>query len=299
MATFRHVRAGESLANLSASDYNAALDAARAHRERERGIGRTDKPEFRQGDIVLVRNDSGVNAPRFGVLALDAPIIDPGDNAPAFKNQVAFSGIKPLRKNHLGKFAVLLEPLDNGKTGLGQVSGVTVALVVLAASNHRYADVGDDQVSALQSGNIGSAQILWHAPSGDLAVVRLGCAPQRRFDAKLGAESSGSGGSDAEEISANRWRYSFTERVRLGDDWVEPAAPVTGTALNRTEEPNDGSDVEGTGATVGEEDGVVQTLLPADEGEPVVEITADFDANGDEVFSFSFENELDVECSGA
>lgn len=388
---FKHVRAGDPLA-ISAGDYNGAMDAARAHRERERGTGREAKPSLRQGDVVLIRNDSGGDADRFGVLGIDGPVVDPADDDLEFKGRVALSGVEPTRADHLGVFSVLLEPIADGKTGIGQVSGVCVAKVNVVDAAHRYADVTGGSAAQLTSANLGGAQILWKSGTGSqFAVVKLGVAPLVKFDAKLSGaavlryryvvavdddpnegedytftatvdgndfeaaytvqagdgapdvaqgladainagsgdpwddvaaaavgatvvvnvtnenralsiassadttDGSGGGGVETSKTDA-AWRYTFTEVVRLGEDWVAPASPITGTALNRSEEPNDGAGVEGTGVTVGSVDGVFVELLPADTGAPVVEVTARFDANGDEVFTFEFQNEIDVTC---
>ena len=53
------------------------------------------RPERRDADVVLVRNDSGADVGRFGILGIGGPIITPEDNLDEFKRMVAVSGVTP------------------------------------------------------------------------------------------------------------------------------------------------------------------------------------------------------------
>ena len=52
---------------ITAGTFNAFVDAARAHQAGRHGLGRTTRPDFRQSNIVVVRNDSGADLDRYKV----------------------------------------------------------------------------------------------------------------------------------------------------------------------------------------------------------------------------------------
>ncbi len=51
------------------------------------------------------------------MLGIDGPIFTPVDSEDGFKNRVALVGVTPANPTHLGRFAILLEPIANGKIG--------------------------------------------------------------------------------------------------------------------------------------------------------------------------------------
>jgi len=173
----RKVRSGQRL-EIPAAAYNAFVDAAiDLQRRRQNALG-DPKQAFRQTGTVLVRNDSGSDVPRFGVLGIDGPLIGPSDNVEEFKNRVALAGVTPVAADHTGKFVVTLEPIAAGEIGRAVISGIAIAKVNVAdaGTTYDYADVADGQVDYLEAKtNTGSAQILWlEAGTGEKwAVVRL------------------------------------------------------------------------------------------------------------------------------
>jgi len=174
---FKKVRPGEPL-KIPAETFNTFIDAAqyvRAHRhDRAGGTG----ADVRRQTVVPVRNDSGGDRGRFDVLAIDGSIITAEENLAEFKNRVALVGVTPQYPDHLGQFAVLLEPVAAGRIGRGCVSGVCPARVNLLREWHQYADIADEEHFFLQSGQSGAAQILSRYPEegagAKWAVVRLG-----------------------------------------------------------------------------------------------------------------------------
>ncbi len=82
--TLAHVQRGQPL-RIGASDWNAMVDAARAHMQEQ--LSRDAGPATTRGGdtgMVLVRNNSGADRDRFAVLGIDSPIISPTDNADEF-----------------------------------------------------------------------------------------------------------------------------------------------------------------------------------------------------------------------
>ena len=182
----KKVQSGDAL-KIPAATFNAMIDAARDHRQRQRDRGRDAKPAFRQTGIVPVKNASGADRDRFDVLGVDSPIFTPADSLDGFKNQVAFEGVTPSVSDHRGRFVVLLQPIASGEIGLACVSGVCPAQVEVSDDANdagcRYADV-KASAAALDCLASGSAAILWReAGTGTKwAVVKLGVEPNREGD---------------------------------------------------------------------------------------------------------------------
>ncbi len=174
--TLRKVKSGDPF-KMPAATFNAFVDAARAHRQRQQASSQQPKPAERHSGIVLVRNDSGAGRDRFDVLGIASPIFSPASDVDAFKNQPALSCVTPA-DDHVGKFVILLEPLAAGAIGRAMASGVCPAKVDISDTNHGYADAADGQAGSLDSSSSGAAQILW-AESGTgvkWALIRLGAA---------------------------------------------------------------------------------------------------------------------------
>ncbi|MEX0744877.1 MAG: hypothetical protein WD118_04680 [Phycisphaeraceae bacterium] len=179
--TLKKVQTGQPL-KIPAQAYNAFIDTARAHAQREQDRHRHASPPGSGAGTVLVRNDSGEDRDRFDVLGLDAPLITPEDNLPQFTNHVALKGVLPTA-DYRGRFALLLAPLKAGRIGHALLSGVSVARLKLLSPLHTHAQVAAGEAGYLLSSVGGAAQILWHdqpeAGQEDepvWAVVRLGPA---------------------------------------------------------------------------------------------------------------------------
>lgn len=176
----KHVSAGDPL-NIPAEAYNAFVEAAEAHKRGQTGVYGTPGLTRQADGVILVRNDSGGNVDRFGVLGIDAPIIDPDDHEAEFKRRVALAVNTPASGTHDGLFVVLQESAGAGALVSARVTGVTPVLLNLTQADPEptRADIADGDATALDPAANGVAQILWHATpgSGDTqvwAVVRLG-----------------------------------------------------------------------------------------------------------------------------
>lgn len=199
----RKVKSGDLL-RIPAGTYNAFVNAAEDFRARQRSQGREAQAGHVSSGIVLVRNNSGSDCDRFGVLGIDGPIINPADNEQAFKNRRALKGVTPAIASHFGKFVICLEPIANGKIGQAMVSGVCVVKVSVQNASDRYADVENGQLLRLKSGPIGAAVILWHETGTGLkwAIVSLGPAvPESDF----WAEVQQTPGANDTTLSCKRW----------------------------------------------------------------------------------------------
>ncbi|MEX2388771.1 MAG: hypothetical protein WD534_12910 [Phycisphaeraceae bacterium] len=195
--TLKKVQTGQPL-KIPAQAYNAFIDTARAHAQREQDRQRLIRGHHPSADVVLVRNDSGDDRDRFAVLGLDEPIVAPEDNLDQFKSRVAFIGVEPT-EDHRGRFALLLEPLKAGRIGHALLSGVGVARIEVADEQHGFADIAreDDPEADLYvlhstsggSGHGGEAQILWKEDGTGLkwAVLRLGASATASLPARITA----------------------------------------------------------------------------------------------------------------
>lgn len=104
------------------------------------------------------------------------PIIDNADNLAEFKNRVTFKGETPSLASHVGRFAILLEPIAAGKLGKAVVSGVSVARIDVANAYHGSCEIIGGDCGKLRSGPCGGAQILWKETGTGLlwGIVRVG-----------------------------------------------------------------------------------------------------------------------------
>ncbi len=173
--SYRKILPGDPLV-MSARMFNDLIDVSKGQNFSSTGI---QGPRFfRHATCVLVQNNSGEAVDQFGILGIDDTIIGPDDNLDEFQRQVTFAGVTPLVADHLGKFVVLLEPLDEDAIGWAVVSGVVQVQLSGNSSPQNWADVDDGQTGTLAAGTSGGAQILWAEDNGDdetqWALVRIG-----------------------------------------------------------------------------------------------------------------------------
>lgn len=95
---------------------------------------------MRDWGTIRIKNESGADVDRFGILGIDDLLTDVEEPNPVF------SGIEPATPDHYGKFAVLLNSLVDDDIGLACVAGVVNVQVSFTYSDSPYADVldGDD-----------------------------------------------------------------------------------------------------------------------------------------------------------
>ena len=87
-------------------------------------------------------------------------------------------GVTPLVPDHVGKFAILLEPVELSGVARAAIGGLCVAKIYAATGEdwYPYADIADNDPVKLRSAPHGAAQVLWReAGAGtNWGVVRLG-----------------------------------------------------------------------------------------------------------------------------
>lgn len=182
------IQSGQPM-RIKADTFNSILDATRAYKERQQGGGRSANREYSDSNIVLVKNDSGVDAERFGVLGIDGPIIPPSENLSEFENRVTFACSTPTAGTHEGKFVVLAGPIAAGAIGRALALGVTPVQVNVTNETHTHAVISDAHSDYLASATNGSSQILWKESGTGTkwALIRLGInrRPTQLFAVKV------------------------------------------------------------------------------------------------------------------
>lgn len=144
--------------NFPASEFNTMLDVNQAHRQRQ--SFQTPPAAGRITDNVPVKNNSGVDVARFGILGIDGILFSPTDNLQEFQNNFALKGITPAA-GHVGNFVIMQTPVANGRIGRGVVCGCTPVQVNVLETTHGFAEIKDTDATQLESAASGSAQIIY------------------------------------------------------------------------------------------------------------------------------------------
>lgn len=123
---------------------------------------------------LLVRNNTGSDLSRWAIVGLGAPRFLPTDNLAEFFRQVVVSGETPTLAAHLGRWALLIEPIPAGKLGLAVAAGVWPTLLRVDSVHHDRADIASGETD-LASNYYGAAEILWKedGTGPKRAVVRI------------------------------------------------------------------------------------------------------------------------------
>lgn len=258
--SLKHVQSGQPL-RIPASDWNAIIDATRAHYEQQANVA-SGKPATTGANttgIVYVKNASGADQERFAVLGIDTPIILPdessGGHEEEFKRQVALSCVVPVVPTHTGRFVILTEPLADGAIGRAYVDGVCVVRLRVSHNLNKSAQADvveyDSTVLELKAG--GGAQVIWReevttSPGECWAIVRLGPATRDGYWARIYGSADQSG---------NIWHYGFDEVAFDGTDWAAVPGGRYGDsidpnthAINTAEAGNAPTGVQGNGVDV-------------------------------------------------
>lgn len=170
--------------NRSAADYAALVDAARDLQRRLFNSAQRVPPTTSSQTLIRVRNVSGADVDRYGILSLDAPCILPADDAAEFLTGMLLDGIAPVAGS---PFVVTVEPIAADEIGQAVVAGATFALVA-AGDGSDLADVLPGESGYLQCSASGPARILWRDVSGtDWAIIQLGAGEKFQAAGEPGA----------------------------------------------------------------------------------------------------------------
>lgn len=120
-------------------------------------------------NVVLIKNDTGVPVPMFGVLGISGVVIDPsggeltGSNTAAEKaRQFARS---PVLLGGLPSaslpFAIAMEPMERGQTGRAALSGAFPCRVEIVSVGHNFAGAREGDVTQLRTVDCGMLHLVW------------------------------------------------------------------------------------------------------------------------------------------
>jgi hypothetical protein len=227
MSDLAKVHPGDPL-RIPAHDYNAMVDAARAHRRsahpvaallRERRPADTTTP-----GVVWVRNASGGDVDRFGVLGVAGVVIDPTTDA---ASEASFTGNPggplldgdtPDAATHT-TFVIAQEPIASGRIGRAVISGMTIAKLDDGSTAATTAGMGDS-VDELVAGAPGAA-IVWQDGTGSdaWALVRLG--DSRDLIPVVMSQTGGSAGDKDAQCS-----FTYTVRDLASNDLATGVDPL-------------------------------------------------------------------------
>lgn len=177
--------------------------------------------------IVYVKNNSGSDVARFGVLGIGTVQITPTDRLASFQHLPILDGESPTTADHTGKFVVTLEPIANGKIGRAVIDGLVQAQVDSADDAMAFADVTASDLTKLTGRCAGGAQIIYResGTGAKWALVRIGKAWSGPFPITL----SQTGGSAGSASAACSFTYTVTDSL---------TGVVLGTNVNVTASPH-------------------------------------------------------------
>ncbi|TXI10628.1 MAG: hypothetical protein E6Q76_03725 [Rhizobium sp.] len=132
--------------------------------ERSRGPTSGAARSARQSVSVEVRNDTGSDIGRFGVVGLGAPLILPSVNEPEFLRRITLSGQLIAHEADFDlKWGIAQQPIRTGEIGEVVVQGLSFAKIDDATAT--TAMPKDGSLTLLTKADCGLARVLWVEPT--------------------------------------------------------------------------------------------------------------------------------------
>lgn len=190
----KKVRAGDPFAgNISYRTWNELLEIIQWYRAQKQSRDGGPPDMVFDPTIGLVQNTTSNPTPRFSVLSVSNPIIDPGSNQNGFAQSIALTGAAPTYLSgssgppaNPGQFVITLEVINPSSIGRCVLMGACPCYLDVGTTTDQYAEVTGESSLCLATAPFGSAQILWKdsspaspQPSGAphtlyWGIVRLG-----------------------------------------------------------------------------------------------------------------------------
>lgn len=169
----KHVTTGEKF-RFGARTYNELTSLI--EKDRQSGLSMQAKGARGNNDFVLVKNISGSDVGRFGVLGIAGILFNPQTALPAFVSRTVFTGEMPTESHQTGRFLICAEPIRNGAIGRAWADGIVTTRIFVQDASHNYATVKPNDATQLISALEGLCYILYkEAGTGQKwAVVRYG-----------------------------------------------------------------------------------------------------------------------------
>ncbi len=236
--TFPRVSAGDPL-RITAETWNALMGLGQQLRAGDAGT----HPAGNNGGqlppgVAWMFNDSGEDRNEFEILGIDEVLVKPENGLAEFLYSTpTFVGKTPSWSednpdnwtHHVGRWAVLLEPIACGKIGKVRWHGVVPVTLEVITEFDQRAEIldGDGDATKLRSGALGSARILWkESGTGDKrALVSFGDGPIGREHGVLD-EALGEAGA-----TVSRYYFHGGWRDTEHDDYVYPPPEASRAAI--------------------------------------------------------------------
>jgi hypothetical protein len=218
--TMKKVQPGDKL-RIPAATFNTMIDAADDFLRRRNSVTRKRPPQADTGPhSVLVRNDTGEDCPRFGILEpWTGLVFTPEDDPGLFLHTWAFKGRKPSdwQAGAAQFLLITIEPIAAGKVGHAVIDGITPVRLDLTDTSHEFAVPLHNDTGKLQSTwpNPAAIPIIWredpYTTGEQWAIVNLG----RRFQPTC---LNGKAQSNWHK-TGDDYPYVDVGQCKLGGDW--------------------------------------------------------------------------------
>lgn len=228
---YQKAKPGEDL-EYPAALHNDLLEMLDWFKRTVREGRRTPSPEQGPGGLcrIKVRNDSGADRNQYDVLGIDDLAIKPADNLAWLRarREPLAVGNTPAESSHLGKWALLLEPIKSGKVGRAAIAGCLFARVSAPGTYpHPFCDIADGSFE-LTSNWFGAAEILagpWTHGGDDWAYLRIGNWTSPTWPAKATSAITAGGNGTANIYHAG----TAQESVTVSFDWMDLTEDIPDT----------------------------------------------------------------------
>lgn len=209
---------------LSAGTWNRFCDATEwIESQGVLGSGVGTRPDILTAELLIrVKNTSGSDVERFGVLALGSPVFDPADDdsRPGFLESPVVTGLSPSLSNW-GRFVIAAEPIAAGRIGNAVITGIVPCKINVFKTTHLWADVKNGDLTQLNSDDCGNAMILSPLAStgdGKWAYLQLGCPSTQGFCVAQGTFLANSSGNiKFSDDQGNTWGGNVPARYVAND----------------------------------------------------------------------------------
>jgi len=188
---FPRANAGDPL-RIPASAWNRIRDATIKVERGGSNIGKVNGDRTNPREVI-VKNATVTDLDRYDIMGVSIPLFGPDVNLTEFQTNLCMQGVACDGEEHIGRWAVLMEPIAAGQIGMAIISGETIAMIDVLDANDTHVECNTDPSDTgnfyrLQSGTTGTARILWkESGTGNdkWALIRIG-------DAAGGGDAAGS-----------------------------------------------------------------------------------------------------------
>jgi hypothetical protein len=291
--TLQKVQPGAPL-QIPAKTYNAFVDAARDHQQRQMSTSAGPLRDRDPANVVLVKNESGADRARFDILGIAGPIFSHADNAATFQERIALRGVMPTSA-HAGRFVVLVDALPDGGIGRAYVSGACLARVRMLDETHTAADVADGDAFKLASDATGTAALVWMEPVAERSDPSTAWALIRFGGTSPGGNSSTDSSADQQVLAHLKsvQRFSAENPDLPAFHWKEAWITPAGTSEEKADGNGSKTIPNCESLSVHTEDGTYATLADPVAGENLSNASID-SSTGQTLLSFLIRGTEDI-----